>query len=534
MAETKTINLDVETNLGSLRSQLREAQQQVAILSEKFGVASTEAANAAKKAAELKDRIEDAKKLTDAFNPDAKFNALSGAIGGVLNGFQAYEGALGIIGVDSKELEATLLKVQSAMALSQGIQGAMEAKDAFIALGSVVKNAFVGMTAASRAFAITGVGLVVTAIGGLVYAYQTMNDEAEKAAQAQKTLDTNIKHTNESIENQKETIDAVNSILDLETRRIIAEAKKRGASETELARITIQAKKDRLESLKDEVEQARKLYIQKSKYGTNEEYEASRKAFLDIQKTYNELEVSLLEDQADLIVKAREKALKKPKKTEFEPVDILKPNELKVIADENLQTLEKYTESAGSLSDQLATKMAENAEKSVALTRAEQQKKLQLTIDALNIINGAVDLFSVKNEKQARTQFKVNKALNLATALMNTALAVTSALATTKEIFPGQRFVEAGLAGAAGAVQIAKISQTQFNAGGGGGNLSPNAPSGATGTTAPNLSFSMQGGGTTNQLLSSVLGQPIKAYVVSSDITSAQMLDAKAIKTSVL
>ena len=140
MAEKKVIEIDIESNLGSLKSQLREAQTEVASLSDKFGATSKEAAEAAKRAAELKDRIGDAKALTDAFNPDAKFNALSSSIGGVLNGFQAYEGALGLIGVENEDLQKTLLKVQSAMALSQGIQGLAEAKDSFIQLGAVVKN----------------------------------------------------------------------------------------------------------------------------------------------------------------------------------------------------------------------------------------------------------------------------------------------------------------------------------------------------------------------------------------------------------
>jgi hypothetical protein len=140
MAEKKVIEIDIESNLGSLKSQLREAQSEVASLSDKFGATSREAAEAAKRAADLKDRIGDAKSLTDAFNPDAKFNALSSSIGGVLNGFQAYEGAMGLIGVQNEDLQKTLLKVQSAMAFSQGVQGLLESKDSFIQLGAVVKS----------------------------------------------------------------------------------------------------------------------------------------------------------------------------------------------------------------------------------------------------------------------------------------------------------------------------------------------------------------------------------------------------------
>ena len=130
MAEKKVIELEVKTDsFKPLKAQLREAQAAVAELSEKFGATSEQAIAAAKRASELKDAIADAKDLTDAFNPDAKFNALSNSIGGALNGFQAFEGALGLVGVESEQLQATLLKVQSAMALSQGLQGVMEAKE---------------------------------------------------------------------------------------------------------------------------------------------------------------------------------------------------------------------------------------------------------------------------------------------------------------------------------------------------------------------------------------------------------------------
>ena len=140
MAEKKVIELEVKTNAASLKAQLREAQQEVQSLSDKFGITSKEATEAAKKAAQLKDAIGDAKALTDAFNPDAKFNALSTSISGVLNGFQAFEGALGLVGVEGEAVQATLLKVQSAMALSEGINGIMEAKDSFVNLGNVIKT----------------------------------------------------------------------------------------------------------------------------------------------------------------------------------------------------------------------------------------------------------------------------------------------------------------------------------------------------------------------------------------------------------
>jgi hypothetical protein len=140
MAEKRTIELEIQDNSKSLKSQYKEAVAELQKVSAQYGETSKQAINAAKAAAQLKDQIAFSKDLVSSFNPDAKFDAVTKSIGGALNGFQAYEGAMGLIGVQNEELQKTMLKVQSAMALSQGIQGIGEAKDSFVALGTVIKS----------------------------------------------------------------------------------------------------------------------------------------------------------------------------------------------------------------------------------------------------------------------------------------------------------------------------------------------------------------------------------------------------------
>jgi hypothetical protein len=194
--ENKIVNLQINDNLaqtekavGSLKSQLRQAQNEVTLLADKFGATSKEAVEAAKKAGELKDKIGDAKALTDAFNPDAKFKALSASLSGVAGGFAAVQGGMGLIGVESADLEKQLLKVQSAMALSQGLQSVGESIDSFKQLGAVLKNTSVVqkvLTATTAAYTFvtqasttglklfrlaligTGIGAIVVGLGLLI------------------------------------------------------------------------------------------------------------------------------------------------------------------------------------------------------------------------------------------------------------------------------------------------------------------------------------------------------------------------------
>ena len=182
MAEKRTIELEIQDNSKSLKAQYKEAVAELQKMSAQYGETSKEAVKAAQAAAQLKDQIAFSKDLVSSFNPDAKFDSLSKSIGGVLNGFQAYEGAMGLIGVQNEELQATMLKVQSAMALSQGIQGVFEAKDAFVQLGTVLKSTAIGqaiLTAATAAYnfvlgaSTTGlklfrIALISTGIGALV------------------------------------------------------------------------------------------------------------------------------------------------------------------------------------------------------------------------------------------------------------------------------------------------------------------------------------------------------------------------------
>jgi len=166
---------DVGKSVGSLKQQLREAQGEVIALAEKFGATSKEAIEAAKRAAELKDRIGDAKALIDAFNPDAKFKALTASLSGVAGGFAALQGAVGLFGKQTEAVEKTLLKVQSAMAISQGLQAVGESIDSFKQLGAVIKTSVSNAFGTLRSAIIsTGIGALVVGVGLLIANFETV------------------------------------------------------------------------------------------------------------------------------------------------------------------------------------------------------------------------------------------------------------------------------------------------------------------------------------------------------------------------
>ena len=158
-----------QTSVKSFKAQLREANGELVSMAEKFGSASTEAIAAAKKVAGLKDAIGDAKALAETFNPDKKFVALGGAIQGAVSGFSALQGAQALFGGESKDLEKTLVKVQSAMALQQGISGVFASVDSFKLLANTVKTSVVSsFTTLRGALISTGLGALAVGLGLLV------------------------------------------------------------------------------------------------------------------------------------------------------------------------------------------------------------------------------------------------------------------------------------------------------------------------------------------------------------------------------
>jgi len=169
----------------------------------------------------------------------------------------------------------------------------------------------------------------------------------------------------------------------------------------------------------------------------------------------------------------------------------------------------------------------------------ERKKQLiQGVQDGLSIISGLSELFAGKNEAQQKKAFKIQKAANIANALIDTYKGAQSAFAsTTGGILI--KSLAAGVAVTAGLLNVKKIKSTQFNsttadnsqaptsAGGGiGGDGSPSAVT----TNAPQ--FNVVGNTGINQLNN--LNQPIQAYVVSGEMTTQQQLDRNKLATVTL
>lgn len=213
MAEKKVIEIEVQDNTKTLKQQYKEAVVELQRVAATYGETSQQASEAAKKAAQLKDRIEDTNDAIKAFKGEGAFNALGKSVSSVASGFSAVEGAMGLVGIESEKLQETMLRVQSAMALAQGLEGLEDAGRAFKQLGAVAINALKGIRGALAA---TGIGLFVVALGTVVAYWDDIKAAVSGVTEEQQKLNEVSKAKFETSKAELENLDAQDNILKLQ------------------------------------------------------------------------------------------------------------------------------------------------------------------------------------------------------------------------------------------------------------------------------------------------------------------------------
>ena len=156
---------------------------------------------------------------------------------------------------------------------------------------------------------------------------------------------------------------------------------------------------------------------------------------------------------------------------------------------------------------------------SVDITKKENAAKQA----ALSAYAGALsDISGVLGQET-----EAGKAIAIASSLVNTYASIAGQLRAFSGVpVPGYAIAQAIATGVVGFANVKKIASVKIpNSKGGGGAASGSAPSGGGGSQPP--SFNIVGASETNQLADAIGGQsqqPVQAYVVANDVTTAQSL----------
>jgi len=183
-----------------------------------------------------------------------------GGVQGLAGAFSAVEGAAALMGIESKDLQKTMVQLQGALALVNGlqaIQNALQAESAFmVGLNTAamrIQTYVMGQaTVAARVYAgaliATGAGAILVAIGLIASAFSNVKDKTKDTTKAVNTL---TEAYNKQAESSKEASKNGMEIADQLLKKELDAAKLRGASDKQLTQIEIafwQKRKSNLES----------------------------------------------------------------------------------------------------------------------------------------------------------------------------------------------------------------------------------------------------------------------------------------------
>lgn len=173
--ESAQVNLTVTggeasaRTVASLKKELREAQSEALRLTQLFGESSQEALQAAKRVAEIKDEQQSLNERVQLFDPGAKYKALGNSVSAVAGGFAAAQGAMALFGTESEDLQKQMVKLQGALALTEGLSRISDSAKDFTLLAGVIKSQVVSAFSTLRGAIIsTGIGALVVGIASLV------------------------------------------------------------------------------------------------------------------------------------------------------------------------------------------------------------------------------------------------------------------------------------------------------------------------------------------------------------------------------
>jgi hypothetical protein len=547
----------VVKSTGEIRKILKEAQFEAIALSQKFGETSKEALDAAKKVALMKDQIQDTSERIGLFDPGKKFQVFSNSISAVAGGFTALQGAMGLFGAEAENVQKSLLKVQSALALSQGLSTITDSAKDFQRLAGVIKTQVVTAFSTLRgAIIATGIGALAVGLGLLVANFEAVKKAVLNAIPGLQTFGNFVGKLVDQItdfvgvtseasraldklkKDTKTNLDAANRFLDLNADKYDKYTQAKMNADVDY-------QKKKLEFLNDDklTEQERNTFIgqayeQRNRLINN----ADKDRAADLDKTRQEEAKKAFEKQLE-IEAAQRAALDKEYQAELDAYNkrrALRGKEqqenIDAYATLSQQRAEqkaaedkKAKDDADSLEQMRSSALGKMIEKNIAagaaIVKTNEdtakanvkigEKEAEAKTKSLEAVSSAITNLSMVAGKET----VAGKALAIAASIINTYKGITQALGSAPPPF---NFISAAAVGAAGFAAVKNIVSVQVPGGGSGGASVPSAPNLNAGSPLNPTTIAANQVTLDQRSINAMGNRAIKAYVVETEISSAQ------------
>ena len=510
-------------------------------------------------------------------------NKLTGSLNAAAGGFSLAQGSMALFGAESSSVEAAMLKVQAAMAISQGFETINQSTNSIKQLGTTLKNTSIvqkAMTTATAAYTFvtqasttglklfrlaligTGVGALVVGVGLLIANFDkvkkvimnlipglsqvgdfvggivdSITDFVGATSDASRALDKLKKDADNTLSVNKRFMSEHSDQVDeytkkkIEAKNAYAEAvKEDGANQNELAK--------KLNRELAAIEFSRGDEKRKIQKDANDKAAAERKA-------NNE---KLIEEK-----KAEDKKYAEETKlgiTELNKLNFDKGVEDRIntsnLIDEQIALLQGGIDAEQAIETQGNNNAKLSSEERIRIAQAEAQQKKDIQNASFALASGAVSFLKEiagKNKAIQKAAIIAENAIGIGKMIIANNAANIGALATPQAIASsGVSAIPViamnNITTALGvATTVAATAKALSAVGGGspGGAGSVGVSGGAAGGAMTPPSFNVVGASSTNQLaqtIGSQQQQPIQAYVVASNVTTAQALNRNIIQSA--
>jgi len=460
----------------------------------------------------------------------------------------------------TKDFETLKKTVSPIKGLINELTGGMS--DAFFQAYESVKATTVGVKGLDMALKTAAFGIAILAIQGIIELYDQLTISEEEEAEAlAKATEAKKKYTDET----NAAADALNKERKSreggsnELKREVAELEAAGASTEKIyAKRKELLEQDRLDliaqqsfrfddadfqkqvaqDILDKESEIRALDLANQKAINDKKKEDAKKAaqdrfdILNRENIRREEALKTHEDNVARIAKAaRDKRIADAKFI----VDFEQDEDMRAFnADQ--ERLKKQKE-AGEAKDKLRK---EDLEKE---RNYRQQLQDLATDSALGIISSLKELNSIydtTNKEAAQKAFNRQKALNIGETIISTYSTAQKAYASQFTPIPtpdspARGAIAAGIAIAGGLARVAAISAQKFQWTDKEPSTSSASGAAAGGGSVPQPQFNIVGQSGTNQLaagIGSQFDQPLRAYVVGSDVSTSQELERRRVRTA--
>ena len=496
MAVKKTIEIDVNTkSLGQLESMLEDVNQEIKTLDRE----SDAFKEAAKKSQLLTKEIEKINNEIEGFNLDDKLQAADGAAKVFGGSLAAAVGTLGTLGIESEAFGEFEQKAASAIAVGLGIK---DVSEGFGQVAQAAKKSGIAAklfgTTTKRAIALTGIGAFAIALAAIVNNWDSITKAVKRFA-------SNVPFIGKAIDAVKTTF---NNLFDaarpvLEFLGILPDEAERAAIETKKA----------VNNTISELE--REIAVAQAAGAEAEKIYALRKQLIEAElqqlKDSNAEKEEIFKKETELLAleAAEQKRIRDGKVETVKREKVQTVNEIEATGVKELEVDKKIT-------GELLTNRNQLAKDEIKIEELTNEAKVDLASNSLG------NLASVLGEES-----KAGKAAAIAQTTIESykgATAAYASLAGVPIVGPALGAVAAAAALVAGFKNVQAIQKEGPSVGG-----APSAPS-ATPRGSQSPAFNIVGASPENQLAQAI-GQntqkPVKAFVVSSEVSNQQALDRK-------